>query len=85
MKTKTKSSTKGKVKYGKSHRGEPSRRGVVDRGLNEDEQSRITNAREDEYLEENDRFQRMPLDDVDQEEDRERKRKIEDARGEEEN
>ena len=85
MKTKTKSSAKRKEKYGRSHRSQPSGKRIEDRGLNEDEQRKITNARDDEYSEENDRFQRMSLDDVDMEEEREKKRRVEDARGEEEN
>ena len=83
MKTKTKSTAK-KQKYGKAHRSQPPKRRIENRGLNEDEQSKITNARE-EYLEDNERFQQIPLDDVDQEEEREKKRRVEDARGEEEN
>jgi hypothetical protein len=85
MKTKTKSSVK-KDKYGKSNRSQPSRKRVEDRDVNEDEQGKITNARDDDdYSDETERFQRMPLDDVDAEEEREKKRRVEDARGEEEN
>lgn len=83
MKTKTKSTAK-KQKYGKAHRSEPPRKLVENRDLNEDEQSKVTNTRE-EYSEDNERFRQIPLDDVDQEEEREKKRRVEDARGEEEN
>ena len=85
MKTKTKSSAKKKEKYGKSHRSQPTGKRIENRGLNEDEQRKITNARDEEYSEEDERFQRVPLDDVDMEEEREKKRRVEDARGEEEN
>ena len=85
MKTKTKSTAKKQYGKSQSQRSHGPRKRVEDRGLNEDEQGKVTNTREEEYSEENERFQRTPLDDVDSEEERERKRKVEDARGEEEN
>lgn len=81
MKTKTKSTAKRM--YGKAHPS-PSNKRAEDRDLNEDDQSVITNAPVDENTED-DRYQKLPLDDVEQEEERERKRKVEDVRGEEEN
>jgi hypothetical protein len=83
MKTKTKSTEKRK--YGKAHPHlAPSKRRTEDRDLNEDDQNIATNVSVDESIDD-DRYQKLPLDDVEQEEERERKRKVEDARGEEEN
>ena len=72
MKTKTRQKTK---KYDKS-RTSP-KRGAQDRGLNEDEQNRITNTDDEDV----DRHQRFPQNDVEAEEEREKRRKVEDARG----
>ena len=72
MKTKTKQKTK---KYEKSHTTSPGK--AQDRGLNQDEQNKITNVE----AEDDDRYQKFPQNDVEAEEERERRRKIEDARG----
>jgi len=73
MKPKTKSTEKEKSrKTGPSSTKGKQR--VEDRGLNEDDQNRITNAPEDKLAD--------ASPDVEQEEDREKKRRVEDARGE---
>lgn len=78
-KSKTKRTNKTARKTGSSHRS-PSAR-----GLNTDEQKKVTNTTAtDEEIDE-DRFQSLPLDDVEEEEEREKKRRVEDARREEEN
>jgi len=83
MKTKTKSTEKRK--YGKAHpHPAPSKRRTEDRDLNEDDQNVTTNVPVDESIDD-DGYQKLPLDDVEQEEEREKKRRVEDVRGEEEN
>lgn len=79
MKTKTKN-TAQKRKHGKVQASPPSGKQIEDRDLNDDDQKRITNAEADD-----ERYQKMPVDDVEKEEEREKKRRVEDARGEEEN
>jgi hypothetical protein len=53
------------------------RRKAEDRGLNEDDQNRITNTDDQD----DDRNERFPQNDVEAEEERERRRSLEDARG----
>jgi hypothetical protein len=79
MKTKTRELTKRPTRQKTS----PSK-SVEDRGLNEDDQNRVTNASTDEDAEEENSSPRVPLDeDIEEEEERERKRRLEDSRGEE--
>ena len=70
MKTKTKEKRK---KYGKAHAAP--QRSEQERGLNEDDQKKVTNTDDD------DRYEKFPQNDVEAEEERERRRRIEDTRG----
>jgi hypothetical protein len=86
MKTKTKSKRTLKTAGQKSGRTlrSPSAKTTEGRGLNTDEQNRVTNiSGADEDVDE-DRFQRLPVDDVEEEEERQQQRRVERARGEEE-
>jgi hypothetical protein len=74
LKMKAKTSQK-KAKGGKTTASP--RRKAEDRGLNEDDQNRITNA----DGQDDDRPERFPQNEVEAEEERERRRRTEDARG----